>query len=83
MIKINGAACCSALKYLQGVNIYQQSLKQCRITAIKPPQERSTSHTDGCEPFFFVLRKHIMAHAFDVRLLHRCCKMLHKTASPF
>lgn len=57
MIKINGAACCSALKYLQGVNIYQQSLKRCRITAIKPPQERSTSHTDGCEPFFFCPQK--------------------------
>lgn len=31
MIKINYAACCSALKYLQGINIYQQSRKDVNL----------------------------------------------------
>ncbi len=52
MIKTNGTACCSALKYLQGVNIYQQSVKRHRIPAIRATLERSTFHPDGCEPFF-------------------------------
>ena len=51
MIKINDAACCSALKYLQGVNIYHQSVKRHRIPAIRVTLKRDTFHSDGCELF--------------------------------
>lgn len=39
MIKINCTVCCSALKYLQGVNIYQRSVEGHGIFPIKSPLE--------------------------------------------
>lgn len=64
MIKINGTACCSSLKYLQGVNIYQQSVKRHRIAAIRATLERGTPRPDGCElVLFFSPESIIMTHA--------------------
>lgn len=83
MIKINGTACCSSLKYLQGVNIYQQSVKRHRIAAIRATLERGMARPDGCELVFFFPRKHNYDTCFDVRALRRCLGMLHKTAAPF
>lgn len=53
MIQMNCSVCvcCSAFKYLLGVNIYQQSLRRYRIAAIRVTLERSRFHPDGCELF--------------------------------